>query len=251
MDAAADSATPMDSAIPMDSGTPPDAGSETGRVTDGLVLLYTFDEGGGSVVHDVSGVPPALDLVAAEPGNLAWGPGALRITDSTILDNPDPATKLVDACTESGNITIEAWVRPAALDQSGPARIFTLSQDTGERNFTLGQSESRVIVRLRTGGTSENGTPAVFTPPCSFVPRLTHVVYTYGDNGVVTIYLDGEVAAGANVGAGLDGWDPDYTLALANEHGEQRTWLGDVHLVAIYCRALTADEVSANLEAGP
>jgi hypothetical protein len=47
-------------------------------------------------------------------------------------------------------ITIEAWVMPADDIQDGPARIVSLSADTGNRNFTLGQTTDYYDARLRT-----------------------------------------------------------------------------------------------------
>jgi 4-hydroxy-3-methylbut-2-enyl diphosphate reductase IspH len=40
-------------------------------------------------------------------------------------------------------------------------------------------------------------------------------------------------------------------LHLANEENADRRWLGSVHLVAIYARALTPEEVARNFDAGP
>jgi hypothetical protein len=45
-------------------------------------------------------------------------------------------------------------------------------------------------------------------------------------------------------------WDDTYHLALADEHTEDRAWSGTYHLVAIYSRALTADEVMQNFSVG-
>lgn len=258
MDGGASDSGPLDGALPgmdggtdaggVDGGTAGDAGA--GRVTEGLVVLYAFEEGAGATVHDVSGVDPPIDLVAADPANLAWGPGALRIVESTVIASAEPATKVIDACRTSGELSLEAWLRPALLDQSGPSRILTLSVDTGSRNFTLAQDLSRILVRLRTGVTDDNGTPSVRTTTCSFVPELTHVVYTYETTGVATIYIDGQIRGGGSVGSDLGDWDDEYRLALANELTGDRTWLGDLHLVAVYCRALAAAEVRRNLEAG-
>ena len=45
-------------------------------------------------------------------------------------------------------------------------------------------------------------------------------------------------------------WDANFHFGLANEFGADRGWLGEYHLVAIYNRALTSEEVSQNYEAG-
>ena len=45
-------------------------------------------------------------------------------------------------------------------------------------------------------------------------------------------------------------WD-DLVLSLANEPSEDRPWVGELYLVAIYDRALEQTEVAANFQAGP
>lgn len=65
------------------------------------------------------------------------------------------------AVSQSGAFTLEAWITPARETQGGPARIVTLSQDHGTRNFTFGQEQDAFEVRLRTTTTSANGLPAV------------------------------------------------------------------------------------------
>jgi hypothetical protein len=49
----------------------------------------------------------------------------------------------------------------------------------------------------------------------------------------------------------LTNWDAGYRLSLANEVTENRPWLGEFHLVAVYDWALSAVEVSENYNAGP
>lgn len=64
------------------------------------------------------------------------------------------------------------------------------------------------------------------------------------------LYLDGlEVAQGTQTG-GFANWG-DYFLALANQPSVDRPWLGELHLVASYDRALDAAEVDVNFAAGP
>ena len=48
----------------------------------------------------------------------------------------------------------------------------------------------------------------------------------------------------------LSNWDDTYPLSLANEADGIRPWLGELHLVAFYDRALDANEVSQNFSAG-
>ena len=55
---------------------------------------------------------------------------------------PGTASKIVDMVTESGQFTIEAWVRPASINnRSNPGRIafMTAEGTSDESNFVLGQ----------------------------------------------------------------------------------------------------------------
>jgi hypothetical protein len=225
-------------------------------VTDGLQVLYTFEEGSGTTVHDVSGVGTSLDLLVSDGSAVSWSPGSLTIGSATLLASTEAATKVVDAAQTSDEITLEAWVRPANITQDGPARIVTLSQDPYNRNFTLGQGlwgtqpSALYDVRLRTTATSDNGQPSLSSPDGSLTTDLTHVVYTRDASGVARIYIDDVEQANGTVGGDFSNWDAGYRLALGNELTGGRPWLGEFHLVAIYNRALSPAEVTQNFEAG-
>ena len=221
------------------------------RVTDGLVVLYDFEEGEGTMVHDVSGVGEPLDLTLADPGAAEWVEGGLSITSSTIVQSAAAATKIIDACMASNEITIEAWIVPANTTQSGPARIVTLSASPSVRNFTLGQSSTAYDVRLRTTETSNNGIPSLPSPAGAATTELTHFVYTRAETGQRTIYVDNVEQASGSIGGDFSNWDTGYRFALANELTLDRTWLGEFRLVAIYDRALEPAEVTQNFDAGP
>jgi hypothetical protein len=83
------------------------------------------------------------------------------IRSPVLICSQKPAVKIFNAVSKSGEITIEAWIKPANTTQAGPARIVTVSKDTGSRNFTLGQKAGAYEVRFRTTSTSPNGEPAL------------------------------------------------------------------------------------------
>ncbi|MDX2475298.1 MAG: Ig-like domain-containing protein, partial [Candidatus Krumholzibacteria bacterium] len=227
------------------------------RVTDGVQVLYDFASGDGTVVPDVSGVSPALDLTINDLGAVTWLPGGgLSLDTATIVRSAGPATKLIDAAASTNAMTVEAWVAPASVAQGGPARIVTCSGDPTNRNFTLGQGvynagDDRYVMRFRTTATDNNGTPQTATAVGSLTADLTHVVYTRNSAGQVEIYLDGVLAQSGTTGGTTSNWNPDYAFALGNELTEDRPWLGAYYLVAVFDRALDAGEVSQNFEAGP
>jgi uncharacterized repeat protein (TIGR01451 family) len=215
-------------------------------LADGLQVLYTFKEGSGTTVHDVSGVGAPLDLEMSDGSAVTWVPGGgLAIDSATLIASVGPATKVISACQGSNEITIDAWVKPANTTQDGPARIVTLSRDAYSRNFTLGQGlwgslpSALYNVRLRTTTTDDSGEPSLSTPDGSLTTELTHVVYARDASGQARIYIDDVEQASGTVGGDFSNWDKGLRLALANELTGGRPWLGEFHLVAIYSRALS------------
>ena len=81
--------------------------------------------------------------------------------------------------------------------------------------------------------------------------ELTHLLYTRSEEGVAKLYINGEQVTTANVGGNFSNWDMTYPLSIANEVSLNRPWYGDIHLVALYDRALSPAEVQQNFVAGP
>lgn len=220
------------------------------RVTSGLQVLYTFDEGSGDVVRDVSGSGDPLNLRIADSAAVQWSDAGLTIAAPTMITAGDPPARLIDAARESHELTIEAWVTPANAAQDGPARIVSLSTSVLARNFTLGQDGDRYDVRFRTTGTNDSGQPSLPSAPGAAGPAPAHVVYTHNAQGRAVIYINGAESAQLQVGGDLSNWDRSHQLMLANELSGDRPWLGTLHLAAIYNRALSPDEVQRNHAAG-
>jgi hypothetical protein len=89
-------------------------------VTEGLQVLYTFEEGSGTTVQDVSGVGVLLDLEVSDGAATGWVSGGLVIHSSTLVASAGAATKVIDAAQVSNEVTIEAWVKPRDTSQDGP-----------------------------------------------------------------------------------------------------------------------------------
>lgn len=232
------------------------AEGDDGRVGDGLIAEYLFEEAGGTIVRDVSGQVPALDLSIDNPSAVSWGAGTISIQSPTTLVTSGPATRLIDSIRASGEMTVEAWIVPDNLNQQGPARLVSVSNGATLRNFTLGQGLFNGLptdtfnMRTRHTGTNLDGEPMLATPAGSAHLGLQHVVYTRTPGGNAVLYVDGTVQSTADLGGNFSNWDSGYRLALANEIGASRPWLGSMHLVAIYDRALSNQEVQQNFQAG-
>lgn len=230
-------------------------GSE--RVQEGLETLYTFKEGSGATVNDVSGSDVALNLTINDETAVTWmTDGGLVINTPTIIQSAGAASNIIAASKASQEITIETWLKPKNVTQDGPARIVTLSENVFDRNFTLGQGRwgnhaSDVFdIRLRTTDTTLGGMPSVTSSSGLATTSLIHLVYTRDAAGIARVYKDGVEVQSATVVGDFSSWDANYAFALGNELTQDRPWLGELHLVAVYSKALTTDEVLQNYSAG-
>lgn len=224
--------------------------AEFSRVNNDLQVLYTFQENGGNQVSDISGVGGPLHLQIADTDQVQWSTGTLQITGVAQINSTAAATKIIDAVKLSNEITLEAWLTPLNTSQDGPARIVTLSLDPYGRNVTLGQVDSNYNMRLRTTATTNNGKPATAAAN-ALATNLTHFVYTRGNSGQINIYINNQQHTTATVAGDMSNWDSSYQLALGNELTGDRPWMGSLHLVAIYSRALSETDVGQNYQAGP
>ena len=222
------------------------------RVVDGLVMLYDMSEGSGTVVNDVSGVGTPANLTIHDPNDVTWTNGGISIDDNTLIASSGGISKLNQAVSASGEISIEAWVQSSSRGHSGPARIVTYSNDPNNRNFTLGQEGRRYDVRLRTTNTDPNGTnPSLRSGRLLSSSSMQHVVYTYSDQtGVGSLYVDGNLVETESIGGSPTNWSSSFRFALGNEVTEDRDWQGDLNLVAVYSKALSEDEVDKNYAQG-
>lgn len=226
------------------------------RVSRNLLVLYTFLEGGGSTVLDVSGNGPPLDLDITDLSAIRWTDDGLSIQSPASIVSQGPASKIIDAVKQTSEITVEAWITPAHAAQNGPARIVGISEDLHRRNFTLGQAgagDSAAVydMRLRSTSTSLNGTPSLTSPEDSFSIVLTHVACTLDHAGALRLFVDGREVSSRLAAGTLANWAGPMSLILGNETDGERPWLGDLYLVAFYDRALSASEILRNFRAGP
>jgi len=233
------------------TGFGPDGGLPVdGRIVDGLAALYRFDEGIGNTVYDLSDKTPALDLTIETPGSVSWIEGGLSVNAPALIKTAGSATRLNSACQSANAITVEAWVRAGNLDQTGPARILDLSNGPASANLVLGQSAALAEARLRTSDTPLDGDPTD-SQAAAFTTLPIHLVYSRsGLTDEAKLYVNGSTVNGGTLAGSFANWDLTYPLTVANEPGGNRPWRGELFLVAVYCRALSAAEVERNYVTG-
>lgn len=158
-----------------------------------------------------------------------------------------PAKPLFNQMLTGSGLTLEIRAAPSSTDQYGPARIVSYSLDSSRRNFMLGQSQHKLIMRLRTSITDKNGiyphleVDDVFTSTDPY-----HLMITY-DFSKQRIYANGEIRAENTIpGGNFSNWDPSCYLVLGNEVTGERSWAGRLFYVSIYNRVLEPHEIRQN-----
>lgn len=119
------------------------------------IVLYEFNEASGNQVMDTSSIGTPLNLTISDASAAAIVRGAdngksyLSLQTRNLIQSTGAATKVIDACKASSEITIEAWYEnndpaktstgeyPSGTDQ--PNRIVGLSTDMRKNNFYMGQ----------------------------------------------------------------------------------------------------------------
>jgi VanZ family protein len=154
---------------------------------------------GGSVIADYSllGPGPYADSSHHLP-NLAWMSQHPRIAAAApahfsyhdFLSTNARAAPLVRAIIDTDNFTIALVAAADHLDETGPARILTCSKNIYVRNFTLGQDNADLIIRLRTRAGGNNGTCPEWRVPGIFRDRNPHALLITYDGDVLHVYQD-------------------------------------------------------------
>ena len=152
---------------------------------DSLVASYQF-----------TGKAPYKDKTGKQP-DLLWNGELTNQNEKGVLLSRDrwlqtatPVTSLSESISKTSEFTISTTLTTTKPEQSGPARIISLSNDSFRRNFTLGQQESDLVFRVRTPLTGANAADVKLQVPGVFSDRKPHhIVITYSKSSLI-IYID-------------------------------------------------------------
>ena len=101
-----------------------------------------------------------------------------------------PPTELTKAIRKTSAFTLATTFETSSLEQTGPARIISLSLDSRQRNVTLGQQDNQLIARIRTPATGLNGAILAIASPKKLELNRSHrAILTYQD-ATLSLYLD-------------------------------------------------------------
>lgn len=166
-------------------------------------------------------------------GRARFGDDGLELTRGSFVVGADAAENMTRACRESNELTIDAVFTPTSDEARGPARILSLSSDTGSRNFTLGQEADRLVLRLRTTETDENGTNPEVSLTRLVPGKRHHVVVTYRP-GKLVCHLNGEQVLETGAVEGTFANWTEQRFVLGDELTGDRDWPGTLARFAVY-----------------
>jgi hypothetical protein len=213
---------------------------------NGLVFIWRTAAVAVNALNPATGSSAISKINRRNAARLDHNSAMLLNGGSCVATNAD--TPLLEACRASNALTIEATLTPVNVTQEGPARIVSFSADPSNRNFTLGQQRGKLVLRLRTPQTGLNGTNPELELCSVEANRTHHVIVTYS-GGQLLCYLDGaKVFESSKVQGDFSNWTPQH-LVLGDEWNGERNWSGTLEGVAVFSRALNADEVKREYEA--
>ena len=203
-------------------------------------LVYVFQTG-----DQQNRVPLADGTVASYPlksrGRAHLDHDYAMVLDQGTYTVDGVSDAILAACKETGALSVEMVLTPRKKAVPTPARMVSFSRDEDHRNFSLDQKGDRLVMRLRTPKTGNNGA----NPPIELCPldigRQQHILVSYR-NGQLTAYKHGKlVYSGDALRGDFRNWDP-MQLIFGDEVSGDYDWSGTLEGVAIYSRFIDADE---------
>jgi VanZ family protein len=145
------------------------------------------------------------------------------------------------------SLDIVLEIRSLNSNQSGPARILSISEDPYRRNLTIAQEGTNLVLRLRTPKTSLNGMPSYQIDDVFARPEWQRIEVLIRP-GEIQVQVNGRRRVFDKVPAhALLVWANDYSLALGNEMTFDRPWLGEVRRAEIKIGDEVVDYARADL----
>lgn len=145
----------------------------------------------------------------------------------------ETAPKWVIAAIKNNAFALELTVVSHDSHQAGPARIFTISRDHYNRNFTVGQSGEDLVVRVRTRATGANGAPDYVIPQVFLAGTRERIAIDVSSRKLRIRVSGHQPLLAALPDDALSNWNPGYRLALGNEFTYQRPWHGEIRTALI------------------
>lgn len=151
--------------------------------------VFDYRLAGPEGLVDQAGRSPRLMWRKGRP--LAQPGGGVGLDGEHWLLSDGPMGRTTEAIRARSAFTLVATVTSASPEQSGPARIISLSYNNSLRNLTLGQNGADLVVRLRTGSNGPNGRyQQLVVPKLLSNDRPMRLVLTYS-GARLALYVEG------------------------------------------------------------
>ncbi|UCH14225.1 MAG: fibronectin type III domain-containing protein [Bacteroidales bacterium] len=233
--------------------------SESKRIWDGLIAYYNFNFNSDNIIYDNSNFGEPLNLYISDTSGIVWNEtNKLELVSGNLIRSVFPATKVVNACKITNEITLEAWIKPSMFSSFNPANILSISNNSDDIGTTLAQEHIsdmnkvfKYLIRLKTEATATNGEPILYSGDELSYLSLHHLVYVKNSDGIERLYINGKETASGIRPEGLENWDNSYYLTLGNDPDLNSPWNGTFYTVAIYNKAFTEGQITTNYNAGP
>ncbi|TAF07542.1 MAG: VanZ family protein [Nostocales cyanobacterium] len=154
----------------------------------GNSLVANYQLNGNCCQQEQTGNLPEL-LWQGTPTNIQNHEGVF-LNSSQWLITATSVKNLSQKISRSSEFTLITHVATNNTQQTGPARIISISGDYLRRNLTLSQEGNSLDLRLRTPLTGENGSDIQIMIPNVFTDKKFHqIIITYA-RGTVQFYID-------------------------------------------------------------
>lgn len=152
--------------------------------------------------------------------------------------------KILSSCKASQQWSLVIHFESSGLDQKGPARIFSFSSDSVTRNFTLGQENDQLVLRLRTTITGNNGMNPQVSLGKIEPGEIYKIALTY-ESEKLNFYLNGKAVPIQQISGDFSNWQECH-LVLGNEWKDERPWKGKLYQFSLHSASLSRNEAIAS-----
>ena len=149
-------------------------------------LSYDFKSPSNNIILNKSESYSDINLKFNDQRKIQFRDDGIHFIQGSSAQSTKPPSSFINEIKKNNSLSLELWFKPANLIQKGPARIFSLSGGTSDRNLTIGQEGKALQIRIRTTRTSNNGLPAMETNQF-LETQMTHVFYTFGGNEALSL----------------------------------------------------------------
>ncbi len=197
--------------------------------------------------NEVAGADGTALICGVEPaGQARYGRHyEMLIARGAFAAHPAPARRALAACRASGAMTLELVAIPAAGGPRPPGIICAIGAAGRTWSLLLGERDARLACLLRRKDGAPGAEIALGALPAG---RPAHISLSYAD-GALTCRLNGGEILRTNLpDADLDGWESEI-LRFGAAPDKSLNWSGLIEGVALFSRALTAEEAARNYRA--